>query len=454
MVTDGDAGTTALLVFRGSNAWSFLEEFELSFVGRRLGDSKRVREVPWHLKGGRTSVLPVVGVFGANASGKTNVLKAMHDMRRLVVDSFGRHNPGGGVWRRQFKLSPEGGLRPTCYGVELVLSGVKFEYEFSFDDDRILGESAYYYPNGKPKLLFERDALDIEIGASIRTAARAVVPLVRPNALVLSTAAAANVESLMPLYRWFDNNLSLAQAGNRDSRLLYTAQLIDREALREQVMAMVAAADLGIVDLSVKAPDPKVFSRVARLVGAIRDVAVEEDEAPFEVPDPTPESFLELELVHRGLDVPASFEINEESLGTRVWLGLIGPVVEALRDGSVLLADELDASLHPALVEQLVLLFQNQHINRLNAQLVFNSFDPELLGDSVGERVLGRDQVWFCDKNYYGASRLYALSDFHPRKEESISRRYREGRYGAVPIISREDFEIAGEMAMASDLDE
>src|SRR5690606_8153123 len=97
--------------------------------------------------------------------------------------------------------------------------------------------------------------------------------------------------------------------------------------------------------------------------------------------------------------------------GTRVWYGLIGPVVDALELGSVFLADELDASLHPALVSQLIRLFQDPDTNPRRAQLIFNSHDATLMGDSVGERLLGRDQIWFTEKRADGSTRLYPLVD-------------------------------------------
>lgn len=134
---------------------------------------------------------------------------------------------------------------------------------------------------------------------------------------------------------------------------------------------------------------------------------------------------------------------ENESLGTRVWFGLIGPVVQALESGSVFLADKLDASLHPALVTELVRLFQNPETNPRRAQLVFNSHDPTLLGDSVGERLLGRDQIWFTEKGTDGSTCLYPLVALDPRKQEAIGKRHLDGRYGAIPILSHQEFAAA-----------
>jgi AAA15 family ATPase/GTPase len=123
-----------------------------------------------------------------------------------------------------------------------------------------------------------------------------------------------------------------------------------------------------------------------------------------------------------------------------VWFGLAGPVIQALATGSVLLVDEIEASLHPALVAQLVRMFQDSATNARGAQLIFISHEASLLGDSGGERALGRDQVWFTEKSHDGVSRLYALSDLSPRSDEAIGRRYLAGRYGATPILTAEEF--------------
>ncbi len=152
---------------------------------------------------------------------------------------------------------------------------------------------------------------------------------------------------------------------------------------------------------------------------------------------------LGVSLVHEGAAGSVEFERQDESLGTLVWFGLVGPVLESLARGTLLLADELDSSLHPDLVRQLVRLFQDSSTNPFRAQLIFNSHDPTLLGDSAGDRPLGRDQVWFTEKDADGASRLYPLSDLDPRKEEAVAKRYLAGRYGAKPIISHQEFAAA-----------
>ncbi|MCB9390354.1 MAG: ATP-binding protein [Acidimicrobiia bacterium] len=140
-------------------------------------------------------------------------------------------------------------------------------------------------------------------------------------------------------------------------------------------------------------------------------------------------------LKHQGLVGEVSLEPEFESQGTMVWVGLIGSVLDALDGGHVLLADELDASLHPHLVKLLLEMFQDPSLNQRCAQLIFNAHDVSILGDS-DQSILGRDQIWLAQKDSGGATSVYPLVDFGPRRDEALARRYLQGRFGAVPVIN------------------
>lgn len=439
-------GASVLLSFRAQNARSFKEEFDLSLLATGVAESEYVRRVDWREGGSPVSVLPAAAIFGANGSGKSNVLKVMDDMRRFVLHSFRHGNPSGGLARRPFLLDLAGRAAPTRFEIDIVLNGVRHEYGFTIDDERVLEEWAYRYPRGRAALLFQRDGDRVEVGSVERSKSRSVLDLLRANALYLSTAAAANHRTLLPLYQWFSRNLLLAEADSRPFRQALTADLLEDETSRARVLAMLQAADLGVIGAKKRELDPVLQERLRRAVRILNGVEDEpdSDEGPvFEE--------LGIRLMHRGEDGEVELDAEDESLGTRVWFGLIGPVVEALRHGSVLLADELDASLHPALVAQLVRLFQDPETNPQRAQLVFNSHDAALLGDTVGDRLLGRDQIWFTEKRNDGTTKLYPLVDLEPRKQEAIGRRYLAGRYGGTPILSYDEFAAAAALITAGD---
>lgn len=405
-------------------------------VATALAKSDDVRQVEWRTGGHPIGVLPVAGVFGANASGKTNILRAMHDMRLHVLSSFRAGSPTGGIVRRPFLLDAASRSGPSRYEIDIVLEGIRHEYGFVLDDVRVTEEWAYRYPHGRAALVFHRRGDDIEIGSADRAQGRAVAKLLRPNALFLSTAASANHVALLPLYAWFERNLLLAEAGSRHVRQALTTQMLDEARTRDNVLAFLRAADLGITGAREVEPDPAVRDRLQR---AVRILSGQEDDLDAHGEESDFATFGVM-LTHQGLDGVVELGADDESFGTLVWFGLVGPVLKAIADGSVLLADELDASLHPALVRQVVRLFQSPEMNTRRAQLIFNSHDATLLGDVGGEPLIGRDQVWFSEKRDDGSSHLYALSDLAPRKEESVGRRYLAGRYGATPILSEQQF--------------
>lgn len=444
---DAVRGASVLLGFRAKNVRSFRDEVELSLVSTKLAEEGVVRLVTWREGGRPVGVLPVAGVFGANASGKSNVVKAMDDMRVHVLDSFRTGSPTGGIPRRPFLLDLAAKREPSRFEVDLVLGGVRHEYGFVLDDDHVLEEWAYRYPHGKAARLFHRWESRVELGSAERVKGRAIRELLRPNALFLSTAASANHPVLLPVYAWFARNLRLAEASSREFRQALTTQLLDDDTRRDQVLSLLRAADLGVTGAKKHQIDPVIKERLQR---AVRILAGQEGESDSAEEGPAFEQ-LGVRLTHRGAAGDVELDAQDESLGTLVWFGLVGPVVEALADGAVLLADELDASLHPALVAELIRLFQDPQSNPRRAQLVFNSHDATILGDSTSVRLIGRDQVWFTEKRTDGSTHLYPLSDLDPRKEEAIGRRYLAGRYGATPILSRQEFDASAELITSGD---
>lgn len=444
------ADPSVLLSFSAENVRSFPAEFGLSLLATTVAEPGVRRTVAWREGGKPIGVLPVAGVFGANASGKSNVLRAMADMREYVLHSFRHGDPTGGMPQRPFKLSVETLERPSRFEIDLILCGVRHQYGFTVDTEGVRDEWAVRFPKGRAVTLFSRVGDEVEVGTVERAKTRAVRGLLRPNALFLSTAASTNHPVLLPLYEWFQRNLVLAEAQSRDRRQALTRKMLEDAELKDRVLDFLHAADLGITGAKRHELEPEMKDRLER---AVR-ILVGQEDSDADAPRPVIDETYGVQLLHRGAHGDVEFAADEESLGTLVWFGLVGPVVEALRYGTVFLADELDASLHPVLVAHLVGLFQNPRTNARRAQLVFNSHDTTVLGESAAERaqtgpaarLLGRDQIWFTEKGNDGASRLFPLTDLDPRKDEAIEKRYLAGRYGATPIVARPVLERTAEL--------
>ncbi len=431
------SGMSALLSFTAENVRCYRDEVHLSLLGTRMAEKGVARRLAVSGTSKPIDALPVAGIFGANASGKTAILEAMDDMRSVVMSSFHRKDPAESMSRRPFLLDAESRQRPSRFEVELIVGSVRWQYGFEIDDYRVLSEYAYHFPRGRQALVFHREPDRMSLGSPLRSAGRVLRSLARGHYLLLSVAGAVEVEALVDLYRWFQSNLSLTKPTKRGWGSALTADLVQSPSTKDDVLSLLRYADLGVTDARKEPPDPESVERVRRILRA-RTRGSEEE------PGIDEELMLEgvIKLTHSSPDGERQIEPEDESQGTRALLGLIGPMLSALNGGTVLLVDELDASLHPHLVRRLVGLFQDEHTNPRCAQLLFNSHDTGVLGDS-DRRSIGRDQIWFTKKDLGGVASLYALTDFAPRRDDAVERRYLQGRYGAVPSMNPAEVERA-----------
>lgn len=440
---DSSDAISALLSFTAQNVRSYPEEVHLSLLATRLSDTEIVRDVDTAGASSLVSVLPVAGIFGANASGKSTVLRAMADMREIVLGSFRHGDQKTRVRRFPFLLHGETECS-SRFEVDLILSGVRWQYGFEVDDHHVLGEYAYYYPKGRQALVFrrEQDRKVPKFGELFRSSGPALAGLVRRNALLLSVAGAAadaSFESppsiitvIGPLFTWFRTSFLLMESANRLPRIAITADRIQAPTARTPALSLLRAADLGITDIERFQPDldPKaaeLLQQAFRIIQGSEDRRDAGEDEQIVLGDI-------VRLRHTGRDGPVTIDPEHESQGTLVWISLIGPMLDALVGGTAVLVDELDASLHPYLVQFLIRIFQDRDTNPKCAQLIFNAHDSTILGDS-SQRTLGRDQIWLTEKSPDGATTLYALADFRPKGDEAVGRRYLQGRYGGVPML-------------------
>jgi uncharacterized protein len=408
------------------------------------------------------SVQTVSAIYGANASGKSTLLDGLSFMRRAVRDSYSRWEPDQGVPRQAFRLDLVARTEPSHFVVDLELDGVRYTYGFSVDDEKVLEEWLYSYPEKKRRVIFERKSGDIKFGSMVSaTRAKAVVleELTRANALFLSVAARVNFTELLAVYDWFGHRLTFRTSAGDSSSVLAedVAELIDRSPrIYQTIVELLRFADVGISGIVVDEVEDSLFRRELGYI--LRRMADVSDRIARST-DPRETNQLQIQLgtlradatsvelglrkkrllfVHSSCDDP--FDIRDESAGTRAWLDILQVVLSVLDTGGTLVVDEIDTSLHPALTARLLALFQSEETNPRVAQLICTTHDTTLLSPTLGEQVVTRGQVWFTEKNDAGETRLYPLSDFSPRKGENTERRYLGGSYGAVPRILGEDF--------------
>lgn len=395
-----------LLAYRAANVLSFRDEQRLSLIATELnGGTARPTAIR---EGGKpVSVVPVVGIYGANASGKTNTLAGLRRMRQAVLNSVAWVNEAQPVRRVPFALDPACADEPSFYEVDLELNGVRYTYGFEIDDERVQAEWLHAYPKGRRQVWFDRDGDEIHFaGEGLRGEKQDLVRKTRPDSLFLTVAAEWNNEQLLPVFEWFRDNLWLISPElDRPRRHEFTkARALREQRFRERVGRLLARADLGIVGFDEEALDS----------GEIR-------------------------LLHRAGEHTVSLDFAHESMGTRAWFALLGPLIEAFRQGTTVLVDELDASLHPALVAEVIWMFEDPRVNTHGAQMVFTTHDASLLRPLAGgERILDRDMVWMSEKDSRGATRLYPLSSLRPppRPDENLERGWLLGRFGGTPRVA------------------
>lgn len=405
-----------LVEFRVANHRSIRHEQVLSLQAAPLPDERDT--LSRKIEGTPDPLLPVVALFGANASGKSNVLSAFAFMRQAVLFSHRLWDPLAGVPREPFAW-PDEQEAPSLFEVVFVLGGCRYEYGFVADDEKFTEEWLHAYPNEHKQVWFEREDQSFEFGEGLQGDNRVVERVTRPNALFLSAAAQLHHQQLEPLLSWFAGHQFVnGGRGLRPAASEVLGKWLGAESARknvrlEDVVALIRAADFGVVGMKV-----------------------EKTEVPYSAGGRGKRNERhQVFLAHRTGQGEVWFPIEEESHGTQTWSALAPAVLDALSCGSVLLVDELEAGLHPLLAMKLVRLFNDRATNPHNAQLVFSTHDTNLIGRADNDSLLRRDQVWLTEKDQNAATVLYPLTDYKPRDGENIERGYLQGRYGAIPCL-------------------
>lgn len=411
---------------------------------RSIRDEQELALIPAYGKNAAAPVLPVAAIYGANATGKSNLVNALQYMQEAVRSSFRHWEAERGVPRRPFRLDARMPTQPSTFAVNLQLGDTEYVYGFGVDDAKVRDEWLYAYGETHRKtIVFERAGLDVTLGDSLpeRTSRRKLLAsALRDNALLLSTAMQVGRQpEFAPVYRWFVDRLRFGLSDPAPWSPALKTRVAKALKTHPEYVALVRAADVDLADIRVEStgdpsPADTTFEWSDEQLSSL--TAAEPPADPLgsreRAGHPTARRRSRLVFVHganRTLMTPA-----EQSAGTLAYLSLLSYVLDTLAGGATLVIDEMDTSLHPRLVARLIELFRVPTTNPHTAQLIFTTHDATLLGTSFGREVLRRDEIWFTEKQD-GATHLYPLTDFHPRKEDNRERRYLGGSYGGVPAV-------------------
>ena len=305
-------------------------------------------------------LLRSAAIYGPNASGKSNFLRALHTMRQIVVKSAVSQQSGDRLPVTPFRLSPDSRQAPSEFEVMFLADGVRYQYGFSATPERIHEEWLLAYPKGRPQRWFARvrvagqNRFEWELGSSLAGEKQLWQKSTRDNALFLSTAVQLNSEQLKPVFGWFRSTLRMAGSNGWSS--LFSASLCEDDG-KSRVMDFLRAADIHIDDILVESKSVNPDDLPADMPDELRNAII----GRMRMQD---KKVLDIKTVHKGSDdKPVTFDFKDESDGTQKLFAFAGPWIDALENGYVLFIDELHGNLHPGLVRFLVELFHNPATN-------------------------------------------------------------------------------------------
>jgi len=422
-----------LVEFRVENFRSFRDEQILSLVAS--SDKRTLNKNCTAID--KLRLLKTMGIYGANASGKSNFIKAIELMKDLVEDSAG-FKTDKELPVTPFLLNGKSENEPSIFEVTFFHNEIRYQYGFAATRKRFQEEWLIAYPKGVGQAWYERTfnerkgTYDWKYSTFLKGDKVKLAEKTRENALFLSVGTQWNNEQLTTVYKWFEDNLRIAPP--REYFRPVTAEMLLEEKekglgkkLYESVIENMQYADMGIRGIKVIRP--------------------EADKEKFKFPDGVPREFQEMiiknrlskpkvEMVHRNVETGKDvyLPLKEESDGTQRFFQLLGPFFETVALGYTVFIDELEAHLHPLLTREIIKFIQNPEYNEKGAQLIFATHDVTLLDPEL----FRRDQIWFTEKDKNGGTQLYSMSDYkerRPRKGEAMQKGYLAGRYGAIPIL-------------------
>lgn len=379
-------------------------------------------------------------IYGANASGKSNLLKALLALEFMVINSHKWTLDSSIPTYEPFKLKVDGLKKSSTLEIDFIAANdIRYIYKVEYDYDSIVLEELYMFGHKQRRtqesLIFSRKKnLKITFGADYR--GRRSFSLLK-NQLLLSKAAIEDIPILVEPYRFFSTYLLNTVATNAtfdELTLTYAAKILDGKDEKDflyqtALVSMIKAADVGISNIYIKQVDESEFRFPDAISEEDRQKLIERYQRTIKTSHPVYENGTYLR--------EEEFDLSEESLGTRKFLGIATFIIDALQNGMVIVVDELDKSLHPLLSRMLIRIFQNPEMNTKNAQLIFSTHDVSLMD----KEILRRDQIYLIDKELDGETVVGRLSNISGiSKVVAWQKWYMAGMLRGVPGIN--DYQI------------
>lgn len=414
-----------LVQFTVGNFLSFDEPVTFSMVATKGSD---LPENVFSAKD-KLELLRSAVIYGANASGKSNLFTAMRFLKSGVLFSAKESQAGEPIGVNRFRLNAENANKPAFFEIIFIKDGITYTYGFKADREKIY-EEWLYRSKSRTVMLFERKEVDkINLGKGFEKE-EILIAKTRQNALFLSVAAMFNNKVAIEILGWFkDFKIS---SGLRDEEFLdVTLEKLENPEFKKSILDFLKSSDQALLDIKMQKKKLSLEELPADMPEGLKKAIIGK----------TPPEVIKISTLHnkyhqKQVIGKEEFELEEESDGTQKLFALCGPIIDSLKNGKILVIDEFDARLHPIITRQLIELFNSPQTNSKNAQLIFNSHDTSFLDNTL----FRRDQIWFTEKDQFEATCLYSLVEFKPRKDASYDKDYLKGKYGAIPFIRLASF--------------
>jgi len=439
-----------ILEFSLGNYRSYCETRTLSMIASNdiahENENVAVLELP-HGCGSRTfRVLKSAVLYGANASGKSNLLNGIKFMQRFLFDSSKETQAHEAIPVEPCLVTESGQKEPSFFEAVFFHNQVLYRYGFELTAEKIISEWLFFSPKGKEARLFLREEESFKIGEAFREG-KDLKTKTRPNALFLSVCAQFNGSISMAVLDWF-RSFNVISGIEDKSYLKFTLDKLGDEVFLEEIRRLMKIADLGIDDVHYESRDVQIgdISETEwdnmlfidnNLINTLKTKNLDEIKNMKAIENKFSFMHSRYDTDNKKIDL-IPFSLQKESQGTQKLFAVAGPLIDTLKHGKTLFIDELDTRLHPLITQFVVKLFHSSRSNPNNAQLIFATHDTNLLS----RRFFRRDQVWFTEKNKRNVTDLYALSDYKVqsdtkvRKDATFHKDYIMGKYGAIPYVN------------------
>jgi uncharacterized protein len=430
-------GDIVLIEFSVGNYRSFKEKVTFSMVAANItAKDKQLDENNVYRVSKNLELIKSAAIYGANASGKSNLGKAIGFMKWFMVNSSKDTQSTDEINVEHFRLNRETEEKPSFFEIAFLLDGKQYRYGFETTTEKVLSEWLFYVPKSRETKLFEREGKKIDLpnksygGEEIEPLKK----LTRDNALFLSVCAQFNIDIAEKILNWITKNLKIISASDDNGYLHYTLNCLKENKHKDEILQLVKKLDLSIHDIEVEETEIPHDS----LPEALREILKKLTEGKEKVTSVATSVATSVKTKHKKFDAEGNYISDEtfnlgseESQGTQKVFALAGPIFDVLKKGKILIVDEFDTKLHPLISYAIVEMFNSNKTNPNNAQLIFMTHDTNLLSN----KLFRRDQIWFTQKNRVGATDLYSLVEYKVRNDASFESDYIRGKYGAIPYI-------------------